>query len=72
MDSQYHRDGRYIIIVDRKWKRAIRKLPFEDIKVPIMELPDIEQENGNSTKTLKEQEYKWNDLALIRISENYI
>ena len=67
MDSQVTRDGRLIDIVDDEWRKD--ELPDEDIAVPQMELPEIEQENGPSTETLTEQEQKWTDLALSSLSE---
>lgn len=62
------REGRFLLLIDKDWKRDIKKLPFEDITVPVRELPDSESENENCSKTLKDQENKWNDLALSRIS----
>lgn len=68
MDSDVQRDGRLIDTVDMKWREDI--LPDEDISVPIMELPDPEPDNGNPQETLKEQDMKWNDLALGCIHES--
>lgn len=62
-----HLPGRYLLLIDKDWKKDIKKLPFEDISVPIRELPDSESENENCPKTLKDQENKWNDLGLGRI-----
>ncbi|KAI1295570.1 Anaphase-promoting complex subunit 13 [Halotydeus destructor] len=70
MDSQVRREGRLILIVDKTWRDDIVNLPHEEIAVPLMELPDPEPDNGNPMETLKEQEFKWTDLALSRISSN--
>ena len=35
-----------------------------------MELPDPEPDNGNPLETLKEQDMKWTDLDLARITSN--
>ena len=40
MDSQVTRDGRLLDIVDKEWKEDC--LPFEDIAVPQLELPELE------------------------------
>ena len=40
MDSVVSRDGRLLDIVDKAWKTD--KLPYEDIAVPQMELPELE------------------------------
>ena len=55
-------------IVDDKWREDA--LPMEDIVVPHMELPEMEQDNGPSTETLQEQEQKWSDLALQSFQEH--
>lgn len=69
MDSQLQRDGRILMLVDKSWKDDIRSLPYEEIPVPLMELPDPEPDNGNPLETLKEQEQKWTDLGLSRVTE---
>ncbi|RWS01073.1 Anaphase-promoting complex subunit 13-like protein [Dinothrombium tinctorium] len=72
MDSQLRREGRLIVLVDKAWREDILNLPFEDVTVPVQELPDPEPDNCNPLETLKEQEQKWTDLALNRInSDNY-
>uniref|UniRef100_T1JVU1 Anaphase-promoting complex subunit 13 n=1 Tax=Tetranychus urticae TaxID=32264 RepID=T1JVU1_TETUR len=71
MDSQYYRPGRSNLLIDKKWRRSVKKLPFEDITVPIRELPDSESDNENCFKTIKDQENKWTDLALNRINDNH-
>lgn len=70
MDSQVRREGRLILMVDKAWRDDVLYLPHEEIAVPFMELPDPEPDNGNPLETLKEQELKWTDLALSRISAN--
>ncbi|CAK9818659.1 Anaphase-promoting complex subunit 13 [Anthophora plagiata] len=46
-------------------------LPMDDIIVPLAELPDPENDNGDSHMTLKELEQKWNNIALGILSENH-
>lgn len=70
MDSQYRREGKLVLIVDKAWRDDTLSLPHEEIKVPVMELPDPEPDNGNPHETLKEQEMKWTDLGLSRITSN--
>ena len=53
--------------VDQEWLNE--KLPLDDILVPLMELPELECENGNGQETLREQEQKWTDLALSHLNE---
>ncbi len=64
MDSNILRNGRLIDIIDT----VDEKLPDEHIAVPAKELPDPEPDNGNPQETLREQEQKWTDLALNKIS----
>lgn len=59
MDSKYRRNGRLIDIVDNTWRSD--KLPFEDIQVPVEELPDPEADSADSHLTLKEQSQRWQD-----------
>lgn len=68
MDSQFRREGRMVVIIDKAWREDAQNLPFDDIQVPLMELPDPEPDNGNTSETLKEQEMKWLDLELQRIT----
>jgi len=70
MDSELQREGRLILLVDKQWCEDIKELPFEEIAVPVIELPDPEPDNGNPNETLKDLELKWNDLALNRILNN--
>ena len=70
MDSEiqsWQRPGRLLDMIDDKWREDV--LPMEDIAVPQMELPELEQDNGPSTETLQEQEQKWTDLALQSLHE---
>ncbi|XP_068132497.1 anaphase-promoting complex subunit 13 [Hyperolius riggenbachi] len=67
MDAEIQRDGRILDLVDDAWKED--KLPYEDVTVPVNELPEPEQDNG-VTETVKEQEMKWADLALQYLHEN--
>lgn len=68
MDSQFRREGRLVLLVDKNWRDDVMNLPHEEIAVPVMELPDPEPDTGNPHETLKEQEMKWTDLALSRIT----
>ncbi|ESO09947.1 hypothetical protein HELRODRAFT_72771 [Helobdella robusta] len=67
MDSQITRRRLLIDIVDQDWLKDT--LPNDDVVVPIMELPELENENGNTQETLKEQEQKWTDLSLVSLNE---
>ena len=40
------------------------KLPDDEISVPLSELPDPDAENGISGESIRQQQNKWNDLAL--------
>ena len=40
------------------------KLPDDDIAVPLCELPDPDADNGATGESVRQQENKWNDLAL--------
>lgn len=57
--------GRMISVIDFQWR--IATLPFENIRVPLDELPDPDSENGPQ-ETLKELEKKWTDLGLQRFA----
>lgn len=67
MDSQVAIEGRLLDIVDDAWRED--KLPFDDITVPLEELPDPDADNGDTHMTVKEAESKWNDLSLALMSE---
>ena len=68
MDSEVQRDGWLMDIVDSKWRDD--KLPYEDIMVPQMELPELEPDNGNTNETLREQDQKWTDMAVDMILQH--
>ncbi|XP_056395834.1 anaphase-promoting complex subunit 13 [Hyla sarda] len=68
MDSEIQRDGRILDLVDDAWKED--KLPYEDVTIPLNELPEPEQDNGGVMESVKEQEMKWADLALQYLHEN--
>ena len=40
------------------------KLPDDDIAVPLCELPDPDADNCATGESVRQQENKWNDLAL--------
>ena len=67
MDSQATTEGLFIDLISDAWRSDT--LPKEDIPVPAYELPDPEADSGDVTLTLKEQEEKWSDIALFRLSE---
>lgn len=56
------------LLADANWITDIDNVAFEDVAVPTQDLPDPEPENGNSTETPRQQEQKWNDLALLPAS----
>lgn len=68
MDSQIQRDGRLLEIIDPAWRSD--ELPYNEIEVPAMELPDPEADHGDSSLTLKEIESKWTDLGLASLSSD--
>lgn len=68
MDSAIQRDGRLLDLTDDAWRED--RLPYEDVTIPLSELPEAEQDNGGSTESVKEQEMKWTDLALQSLHEN--
>ncbi|XP_040188472.1 anaphase-promoting complex subunit 13-like [Rana temporaria] len=68
MDSEIQKDGRILDLVDDSWKE--NKLPYEDVTVPLNELPEPEHDNGGAVESVKEQEMKWADLALQYLHEN--
>ncbi|MEQ2226406.1 hypothetical protein ILYODFUR_027150 [Ilyodon furcidens] len=68
MDSEIQRDGRVLDLTDDAWRED--RLPYEDVSIPLSELPEAEQDNGGSTESVKEQEMKWTDLALQSLHEN--
>ncbi|XP_026272096.1 anaphase-promoting complex subunit 13 isoform X2 [Frankliniella occidentalis] len=60
--------GHLLDIVEKSWRED--KLPEDDIAVPVAELPDPESDSGDTTLTLKEQDQKWKDLALEKLSDH--
>ncbi|CAB1316582.1 unnamed protein product [Coregonus sp. 'balchen'] len=68
MESEVQRDGRVLDLTDDAWRED--RLPYEDVTIPLSELPEAEQDNGGSTESVKEQEMKWSDLALQSLHEN--
>ncbi|CAO1423650.1 unnamed protein product [Diamesa serratosioi] len=62
MDSQAPSEGYLIDIVDNDWRND--KLPDDDISLPLDKLPDPEADTETGI-SLKEQEDKWLDLAII-------
>ncbi|XP_072286881.1 anaphase-promoting complex subunit 13 [Pyxicephalus adspersus] len=68
MDSEIQKDGRILDLVDDAWKED--KLPYEDVTVPLNELPEPEHDSSGSLESVKEQEMKWPDLALQYLYEN--
>uniref|UniRef100_A0A1L8DCU8 Anaphase-promoting complex subunit 13 n=1 Tax=Nyssomyia neivai TaxID=330878 RepID=A0A1L8DCU8_9DIPT len=66
MDSQAPSDGYLLEVIDNTWRQD--ELPHDQIIVPVENLPDLEADNGDSHLTLKEQEQKWNDLALSSLA----
>ena len=67
MDSQVQVEGRLLDLVTDDWRKE--RLPLGDINVPISELPDPEADNGQ-TDSLRQQESKWTDLALITFQDS--
>uniref|UniRef100_A0A8D2BAV0 Anaphase-promoting complex subunit 13 n=1 Tax=Sciurus vulgaris TaxID=55149 RepID=A0A8D2BAV0_SCIVU len=68
MDSKVQRDGRILDLIDDAWRED--KLPYEDVAIPLNELPEPEQDKGGIRESVKEQETKWTDLALQDLHEN--
>ena len=68
MDSEVQRDGRILDLIDDAWRED--KLPYEDVAIPLNELPEPEQDNRGTTESVKEQEMKRTDLALQYLHEN--
>uniref|UniRef100_A0A8C6RAQ6 Anaphase-promoting complex subunit 13 n=1 Tax=Nannospalax galili TaxID=1026970 RepID=A0A8C6RAQ6_NANGA len=48
----------------------IDDLPYEDVAIPLTELPESEPDNGGTMESVKEQEMRWTDLALQYLHEN--
>ena len=69
MDSQVQIEGRFLDIISDSWRRD--KLPLDDIMIPVAELPDPEADNGQTGDSLRQQENKWTDLALLSIQDSH-
>ncbi|XP_032469227.1 anaphase-promoting complex subunit 13-like [Phocoena sinus] len=67
-DNQVQRDGRILDLIDDA--RREDKLPYEDVAIPLNELPEPGQDNGGTTESVKEQETKWTGLGLTVLHEN--
>ncbi|KAB0393559.1 hypothetical protein E2I00_003291, partial [Balaenoptera physalus] len=63
-DSEVQRDGRILDLIDDA--RREDKLPYEDVAIPLNELPEPEQDNGGTTESVKEQEMKRTDSEVQR------
>uniref|UniRef100_A0A8C9CK59 Anaphase-promoting complex subunit 13 n=1 Tax=Phocoena sinus TaxID=42100 RepID=A0A8C9CK59_PHOSS len=55
-------DGRILDLIDDA--RREDKLPYEDVAIPLNELPEPGQDNGGTTESVKEQETKWTGTSL--------
>ncbi|KAE8614089.1 hypothetical protein XENTR_v10007976 [Xenopus tropicalis] len=62
------RDRRILDLIDDAWRED--ELLYEDVTIPLNELPGPEQDNGWATESVKEEEIKWADLALQYLHEN--
>lgn len=67
MDSQPLGYRRLLCALDREWQED--KLSFEEIQVPLEELPDPDEINEFQHLTLRELENKWFDLTLEWLSD---
>ncbi|KAF2345965.1 Apc13p, partial [Trinorchestia longiramus] len=68
MDSHILVDGLLLEVVDSAW--ADDTLPFEDILVPLQELPDPEPDSATANLTLRQLESRWSDLMLAGLQKN--
>jgi anaphase-promoting complex subunit 13 len=67
MDSQVQVDGRHLDIITEDWRKE--KLTFEDIAVPLSELPPPESDSTTPTETVRQLDNKWLDLNLTNLAE---
>ena len=67
MDSQVTVDGALLSIIDASWRDD--NLAFEEIAVPVYELPDPEPDSTTPNLTLRQLENKWSELMLSRVLE---
>lgn len=65
MDSFPSANCRLQILIDDQWRQE--NLSFDEIVVPIKELPDPEADATDAHLTLTQQDTKWTDLALTNI-----
>lgn len=62
MNSEVLRDGGILDWFDGAWWED--KLPYEAVAIPLNELPELEQDNGGTPESVKEQEMEWTNSAL--------
>ncbi|XP_018007957.1 anaphase-promoting complex subunit 13 [Hyalella azteca] len=62
LDSHVLVDGLLLEVIDCDWAKDV--LPFEDILVPLQELPDPEPDSATANLTLRQLESRWSDLLL--------
>lgn len=65
MDSNPTVNYRLQKLIDDTWRQE--NLSFDEIIVPIKELPDPEADATDAHLTLTQQDTKWTDLALSNI-----
>lgn len=65
MDSNPSVNARLQTVIDDTWRQE--NLSFDEIVVPIKELPDPEADATDAHLTLTQQDTKWTDLALSNI-----
>lgn len=65
MDSNPSVNARLQKLIDDSWRQE--NLTFDEIIVPIKELPDPEADATDAHLTLTQQDTKWTDLALSNI-----
>ncbi|VVC27938.1 Apc13p [Cinara cedri] len=65
MDSNPAVNARLQKLIDDPWREE--NLSFDEIVVPIKELPDPEADATEAHLTLTQQDTKWTDLALSKI-----
>jgi len=65
MDSNPTVNYRLQKLIDDSWRQE--NLSFDEIVVPVKELPDPEADASDAHLTLTQQDTKWPDLALSNI-----
>lgn len=68
LDSHVFVDGEIVGCVDHEW--ATDTLPYEDICVPLHELPDPEPDSATANLSLRQLEAKWSDLVLSNLTKS--